>query len=55
MKHYGIWIPGVNKWVTSGDGLIFWTTSKAVAEEQLKRFSWYDTHPEVKEFIDEDS
>jgi len=41
MKHYGIWITIPKRkaggaWMVDGEGRIFWTTSKAVAEAQLE-------------------
>jgi hypothetical protein len=63
MKHYGIWCIEVGGWMMDRNGMIFWTTSKAVAEAQLelsheasvpKIFSPQGPlHAEVREFEDE--
>lgn len=53
MKHYGIWIKKVNKWMMNADGTIFWTTSLAVAEVQLLRTRRFFCKPdeiEIREF-----
>ena len=50
MKHFGLWHPETKGWVRDGEGNIFWTTSRAVAEAQLEI-----SNPSpfvVKEFIE---
>jgi hypothetical protein len=56
MKHYGIWITIPKRkaggaWMVDGEGRIFWTTSKAVAEAQLEMANCgRGRKMEVKEF-----
>jgi hypothetical protein len=38
MKHYGIWLADQSEWLIDVNGMIFWTSSRIVAEEQLKAF-----------------
>lgn len=51
MKHFGIWIIKANSWLIDGMGIIFWTTSRAVAEAQMVRANGFGP-VEVREFID---
>jgi hypothetical protein len=52
MKHYGLQHTATKKWLMDSGGIIFWTTSKKVAEEQLKLTN---TPPNFKvcEFVDD--
>lgn len=53
MKHFGIWNVEHSTWIVSGDGMIFWTTSKAVADAYLKFCNSNKTFPlEVREFLE---
>lgn len=47
-KHYGIWLPHVNKWLRTEAG-IFWTTSHDVANAFLKQVD-APSDAEVKAF-----
>jgi len=38
MKHFGIWLVQQSAWLVNSGGDIFWTTSRNVAEAQLKVF-----------------
>jgi hypothetical protein len=51
VKHYGIWITHERGggWMIDVNGMIFWTTSRAVAEAQLNRQGKQD-NAEVREF-----
>ena len=51
MKHYGLKLKGTDGWLRDQSGMIFWTTSKDIANEQLKIVS--DDDFEVCEFIDD--
>jgi len=42
MKHYGIQHRDKKYWLQSGDGRIFWTTSREVAKAWLKQCSMHD-------------
>lgn len=54
MKHYGIWTVKDSAWVRNMDGMIFWTTSMAVAQAQLELMAPMPDYPcEVKEFSED--
>lgn len=53
MKHYGLKQKGTDGWLRDLNNLIFWTTSKAVANEQLKIIISQPSEYEVCEFIDD--
>lgn len=55
MKHFGIWCVEPASWMQDVNGMIFWTSSKVVAEAQLSKSKRaFGMHPfEVREFIDE--
>lgn len=54
MKHYGLKRRGTGGWLRDQSGMIFWTTSKAVANEQLKMVSHiFPDDFEVCEFKDD--
>ena len=52
--YYGIWFPEEKQWLAFDGLVLFFTTSKVVAEEQAKLCIM---HPdcEVKAFVDEES
>ncbi len=53
LRHYGIWVTVADTWMMDDSGIIFWTTSRAVAEAQLRKtISSFSSRLEVKEFID---
>ncbi len=53
MKHWGIWVKQTptfeGGWLMDVNGMIFWTTSRAVAEAQFERHVKYNTC-EIREF-----
>lgn len=56
MKHFGIWCIQPATWLIDINGVIFWTSSKAVAEAYLVICNKGTGNPrplEVREFIDD--
>ena len=50
MKHYGLWNKKASHWMRTGDGVIIWSSSRAVIEAYLEEGE--NPNIEIKEFID---
>lgn len=53
MTHFGILQTLTGKWMVDQLGIVFWTTSKAVAEAQLEQMLGDKTFFQVSPFLDE--